>query len=275
MHSVEYNSILMFEYMILDLKCLLRAMVVHTYNVHSTPGIYWSIFEHHDRTSLLPAMRTNYYCLTRNRKARARKKKDKSKKQKAPGILPTTNPWREKEMSRKNKKKKPISSLLLSSSWLSFFGLRFPRDCLLMMTPMTRNTRQHTTAGPACPFLPFFDAHFPSVILGIHERSIDRPIEMDACMPACCPSFPLILQGFQSASLASQKQDQVKQNLARQSCFKSSCLCPHLLTTPHPPPLNDNLSFLRASPPGLKIWPYKNISHIHFKLFTLLQPQLG
>jgi hypothetical protein len=63
---------------------------------------------------------------------------------------------------------------------------------------------------------------------------------MDSCLLAV-PLSLLILQGFQSVS-ASQKQDQVKQ-----SCFKSSCLCPHLLTPPPPSP-------------------YKNISHIHFWL---------
>jgi hypothetical protein len=112
--------------------------------------------------------------------------------------------------------------------------------------------------------------------LGIHERSIDRPTDRptdrDGCMPAGCPSFPLILQGFQTAS-ASQKQDQVKQSCAT-ILLQIFCLSP-LPLTPPPPPLNDDLSFLRASPPGLNIWPYTNICHIHVLLFTFLQPQLG
>lgn len=163
MHSVECNSILMFEYMILDLKCLLRAMVVYTYSVHSTPGIYWSIVEHHDRTSLLPAMRTNYYCLTRNRKARARKKKDKCKKQKAPGIMPTTNPWREKEWAGKTKKTNffPSSFFFLNFLLLlfSFFGFAVSKG---LLANDDANDAQHKTthnSGP-CPFLPFLTPTF-------------------------------------------------------------------------------------------------------------------
>lgn len=139
----------------------------------------------------------------------------------------------------------------------SFFGLRFPRD---IASDDANDAQPKTThnSGP-CPFLPFFDAHFPLVILGIHERSIDRPTDRDGCMPAGCPSFPLILQGFQSAS-ATQKQDQVKQSCAT-ILLQIFCLSPLSLTPP--PPFNDNLSFLRASPPGLNIWPYSNICHIH------------
>ncbi len=238
----------MFEYMILDLLCLLRAMVVYTYNVHSTPGIYWSIVEHHDRTSLLPAMRTNYYCLTRNRKVRARKKKRQIQKaKKAPGILPTTDPWREKEWAGKTKKKTPISSLLLSSSWNFFFYFFLFLVCgfqgIACWWWCQWRATQDNTQQRALPFSFLFWRPLSFSNFGDSQtidRSIDRPIEMDSCLLAV-PLSLLILQGFQSVS-ASQKQDQVKQ-----SCFKSSCLCPHLLTPPPPSP-------------------YKNISHIHFWL---------
>ncbi len=149
-------------------------------------------------------------------------------------------------MSRINRKTNFLPSSFFFY-FFSFFGLRFPRD---IANDDANDAQPKTThnSGP-CPFLPFLTPTFLLVILGIHERSIDRPTDRDGCMPAGCPSFPLILQGFQSAS-ACQKQDQVKQSCAT-ILLQIFCLSPLPLTPP--PPLNDNLSFLRASPPGLNI----------------------
>ncbi len=193
-------------------------------------------------------------------KSQSSQEKRQIQKAKGTGYFGHDEPMTRKRMSRINRK-----TNFLPPSFFFYFFLFLVcgfQGILLMMTPMTRNPRQHTTAGPA-PFPSFFDAHFPLVILGIHERSIDRPTDRptdrDGCMPAGCPSFPLILQGFQTAS-ASQKQDQVKQSCAT-ILLQIFCLSPLSLTPP--PPFNDNLSFLRASPPGLNIWPYTNICHIH------------
>lgn len=197
-------------------------------------------------------MRTNYYSLTRNRKARARKKKRQIQKAKGTGYFGHDEPMTRKRMSRINKKTTNFLPSSFFFYFFSFFGLRFPRD---IANDDANDAQPKTThnSGP-CPFPSFFDAHFPLVILGIHERSIDRPTDRptdrDGCMPAGCPSFPLILQGFQTAS-ASQKQDQVKQSCAT-ILLQIFCLSP-LPLTPPPPPLNDDLSFLRASPPGLNI----------------------
>jgi hypothetical protein len=73
-------------------------------------------------------MRTNYYCLTRNRKARARKKKKTNPKGKRHRVF-----WpRRTHDEKKNEPDKQKKTNFLPSSFFfyffSFFGLRFPRD---------------------------------------------------------------------------------------------------------------------------------------------------
>lgn len=152
------------------------------------------------------------------------RKKRQIQKAKGTGYFGHDEPMTRKRMSRINKKK-PISSLLLSSSTFFLFLVCGFQGILLMMTPMTRNPRQHTTAGPA-PFPSFFDAHFPLVILGIHERSIDRPTDRPIEMDACLLAVPLSLWLFRAFNLPQHPKNKTKSsNLARQSCFKSfACL---------------------------------------------------